>query len=124
VIRSLVGGAAQEQIGVHRVVAKVLKVVGPQFIEQPDSPAFLPEINQRAASGARDFIEGHLQLACAVASQRSEHLTCEALGVDTRQDIVFSRDIAQHKSDVLMVCVIAEKMKLETAEFRWDAGLG
>ena len=59
-----VGLVAQEQVGVYRIVALVLQVVGPQLFRQADAPAFLAQVDQHAASFSGDLLQGLIQLLC------------------------------------------------------------
>ena len=58
--------------------ALILERVGPDFLGETDSAAFLRQVDQDTASFAADLIERHMQLVAAVAAQRPEHIAGEA----------------------------------------------
>ena len=78
---------AQEQVGLGGVVAQVLEVVGPQFIQQADAPALLAQVEDDAAAGRGDLLQGQLQLLAAVAALGAEDVAGEAFGVEPHQHL-------------------------------------
>ena len=76
---------AQGVVGIDRVEAGVLKLVGPQFRHQADAAALLVLVDHQPAAFRGDGPHGDLQLVVAVAAQRPEHLAGEALRMDAHE---------------------------------------
>src|SRR5215475_7661621 len=74
----------ERMIGLDRVDARVLQLVGPQFGHQPDAASLLTLIDHQSATFLRDRLHGEVELAAAVAAHRAEHLAGEALRVDAQ----------------------------------------
>ena len=72
-------------VGLDRVRALILQLIGAQLIEQPDAAALLVFVDQQAAAFGGDGIEGQLELPAAIAAQAVEHVAGETLGMDAHQ---------------------------------------
>jgi hypothetical protein len=78
-------GESQMLIGFDGVHTAVLKLVGPQFIHQPNSTALLRQIKKKACPRRRNFSKRQLQLGAAIATLRTEHVAGKALRVNADQ---------------------------------------
>src|SRR5712691_11993597 len=62
-----VGGEAELRIGLDRVIALLLKLIGFQFVEQSDSPPLLQQVEDHALFLGRDELECALELRATIA---------------------------------------------------------
>src|SRR5690606_10322353 len=85
---ALVGLVAKHQVGVNRVVAFVLEIVGAQLLGKADAAAFLAQIDHDSPAGLGDALHGHVQLFATVAAQRAERVARHAFGVNAHQDLL------------------------------------
>ena len=74
-----VGGQAELQVGVNRVEALLLELVGAELVEQADPATLLGEVEQDALPLPLDRRQRRLELLAAVAAQRVEDVAGEAL---------------------------------------------
>lgn len=100
--RELVGaavcGEAEFDVGFDGVAAVVLELIGAELCHETDAAALLLLIEENACALLRNFGEGELELKAAVAAQRAEDVSGEALGVDSdewRRGV----DVAHDESD-------------------------
>ncbi len=63
-----VGLVAEQQIGLHRVVADVLQVIGAQLLQQADAPPLLTKVEQHAAPLGGNEAHRRGQLRAAIAA--------------------------------------------------------
>jgi len=89
-----VGGEAQNSVRVHRVEAVILKMVGRDFVCDPDPSALLGQVQQGAAGRFPEFLEGSIELCAAVAALGPEHIARDALGVEANEDILAPGDLS------------------------------
>gem|GEM_PF-6598449 len=80
-----VGLEAELDVGFHGVEALVLQLIGFEFRHQADAAALLLLIEQNAGASLGDFAQGKLELQAAVAAQRVEDVSGEALGVNAHE---------------------------------------
>ena len=85
------------------VEAVRLQVIRAELVQEADSAAFLTHVQDDALPLGLDAGEGHLQLFAAVAQQRVEHVTGQALGVNADEDVLGAIDVSLHQRDVLFV---------------------
>ncbi len=110
--------------------AGVLQLVGLQLVHQPDAAALVAaHVQHHAAALPSDHLQRGVELRAAVAAQRSEHVTGQALGVHADQHVVpvsvRAGDVAADQRDVLDVVVeggVADRAELAVPGR--DAGLG
>ena len=77
-----IDGEAELDVGLHGVAALVLQVVGAELLAEPDAPALVAaQVDHRADSFRGDRRQGLLQLSAAIAAQRTEDVSRQALGV-------------------------------------------
>ena len=81
-------------VGGEGVEPLLLQAVRADLVPEPDPAPLLPEVEQHAAIGAPEPLEGHLELVAAVALERAEDLAGEALGVDPHQDAAVATPVA------------------------------
>src|SRR5579885_1933481 len=87
--RQLVGAKirfkAELLIGFHRVRAPILKLIGPELVQQANAAAFLMFVNQQAAALFGDRFQRELQLGAAIAAQAVKDVAGQALRVNADQ---------------------------------------
>ena len=106
---------AQRDIRINGVEAAVLERVRADLVEQSDAASFVAQVEEHATVGAADLLESSLQLFAAVAAQGAERLAGQALGMETYEDGLVSRDVAVHERDDLGRVTEAEDVDLELA---------
>src|SRR5215216_4866684 len=72
-----IGLESELLVRLDRIRAFVLELVGLELVEQSDSPPFLIEIHDRAATIRRDQLHGLVELPATVTSQRMKHVSRE-----------------------------------------------
>src|SRR3989475_4099011 len=77
---------AEQLIGLYGVLAFVLERIGFDLIEQSDAAAFLTHVDDDASTFLGHARQGSGELVSAVASQGSQDLTGQTLGVDPRKN--------------------------------------
>ena len=97
-----VAGKTQPRIGVHRVRAQVLQVVGLELVEQTDAPPLLTQVDDRAGLLPLDVLQALLQLLAAVAAQGGPDVAGVALRVDPHRAVLPAVDIPLHERGVLL----------------------
>ena len=80
----------KKQIGIDRIVAHVLQIIGSQFVQQTNATTFLPHVENDSATFAGNELHRSGQLLAAVAPSRPEYIACETLGMDTHENVVLS----------------------------------
>ena len=95
---------AQLHVGVDRVQAPVLQLVGLQLVGDPDAPALVAaQVDDRAQAGVGDHAHGGVQLGAAVAAAGSEHVAGEAFAVHPHQHVLLAGGLAHHEGQVGLV---------------------
>lgn len=77
-----VGFVAEFEVGFDGVEALVLELVGAELGHESDAAALLLLVEEDAGAGLGDGGEGEFELLAAVAAERVEDVSGEALGVD------------------------------------------
>ncbi len=81
-----VGRETEIEVGVHGVATLVLEGIGLELGHQADPPALVPaQVDDDAATGGDDALEGLVELRAAVAALRAEDVAGQALGVHPDQ---------------------------------------
>ena len=112
-----VGGQAELEVGLDRVGAFLLQLVGAQLVQQADPAPLLGEVEEDAAALALDHRERRFQLFAAVAAHAVEDVAGEALAVDADQHVLGAVDLAlDHRHVVFVVNQRAVADRLEVAE--------
>lgn len=97
-----VDGEAELDVGLHRVAALVLQVVGAELLAEPDAAAFMAaQVHEYSAAGLLDQLHREVQLLAAVAAGRAEDVAGQALRVHPHEHVFPIADIALGNSDVL-----------------------
>src|SRR5882672_7024671 len=81
----MVGLEPQFFVGFDRIQPVVLEGIGLQLCHQANSPPFLLLVKENSSTRFRYEAERHFELLPAIAAQRAEHVSGEALGVDAHQ---------------------------------------
>lgn len=76
---------AKAQIGVHRVKALILKLIGAQLVDQANPAALLAEVKQDAPAALRNLMQCGLKLRPAVTLEAAQHITGEAFAMEADQ---------------------------------------
>jgi len=95
-------GKAEEPVGLERVEAVFLERVGPELVGEPDASALLSEVEQDARVVPGQGLERGRELVAAVAAERSQHVTREALRVKPRGDRLLAGDLSMHQGHMLL----------------------
>ena len=121
-----VGREPEVLVRLDRVAALVLERVRPQLVPEPDPTTLVTaQVDDDALALGRDLFERLVELQPAVAAQRPEHVTGEALGVHPHEHVRLTGDVAAHERHVLdPVEQALEHVRGEVAVLRRDAGLG
>src|SRR6267378_1632998 len=82
---TMVGLEPQFFVGFDRIQPVVLEGIGLQLGHQANSPPFLLLVKENSSTRFRYEAERHFELLPAIAAQRAEHVSGEALGVDAHQ---------------------------------------
>src|SRR5690606_33532587 len=117
-----VGGQAGRAVGVERVEAVLLQAVGTQLVDEADStPLLTAQVDDHAALGL-DRVERGLQLRAALALERAERLTRQALRVHAHESAVAR--LARDPRDMIGACrAVAVGAHPEAAVARRHGGL-
>src|SRR4029450_2131316 len=86
-------------VGLDRVLAQILELVGPHLVEEPDPPPLLPHVHENAPPLGLDAGERLVELEAAVAPARVEHVAGEALGVHTNEHGIVAGYRAHHQRE-------------------------
>ena len=81
----MVGFEPEAFVGLDRIQPLVLQFVSLQLGHQADAAALLLLIDQNARALLGDHRQRHFQLCAAVAAQRAENVSGQALGMDAEQ---------------------------------------
>ena len=76
---------AERGVGVDRIEAGVLKLVGAHLVGEADAAAFLREIKDDAAAGLLQPRQRKPELVAAIAAPRAEHVAGEAGRMDAHR---------------------------------------
>ena len=98
-----VGGQAELEVGLDRVGALLLELVGAELVEQPDPAPLLGEVEEDAPALLLDHRERRRELLAAVAAHAVEDVAGEALAVDADEDLLGAVDLALDHRDVVFV---------------------
>lgn len=107
----------------------VLQLVGLQLVHEADTAALVAaHVQHNAAPLLGHHLHRRVQLRAAIATARTEYVTCQTLGVHAHQHVISvtvgTGDIAQHQCHVFYVVVDAGVAhRTELAVLRGDAGL-
>ena len=78
-VGAAVGGEAEFDVGLDGVHALVLQLVSFEFGHEADAASFLLLVEEDAGAGLGDHAEGELELEAAIAAERAEDVSGEAL---------------------------------------------
>jgi hypothetical protein len=84
-------------------------MIGPYFIDQSDSAAFLLQVDEESRFVFTDILEGLFQLISAVAPERTEYIPGVALGMYPDRASFRSGKITAHKGGVFLVFLFVVK---------------
>src|SRR5262249_41098509 len=95
-----VGGEAEHDVGVDRVIAAILQVVSANLMGQPDAPPLIAaNVDQDSPAFGGQPVLGKSQLRPTVAAAGAEHVPGQALRVDTDQDVLAVADVTENGCD-------------------------
>ena len=104
-IEALVGIEPKPLIGVQRVVALILELIGPQFVDETDAAPFLSEVQDDTVARGRNLGDGPAQLLAAVAPQRAQQVAGKAFRVQPDQDRLAGLGLADDDGEMLVAAV-------------------
>ena len=92
---AITGLVAEPFVGLDRIHANILQMIGVEFGDQADAPAFLAEINNRAFACLFDSPHGFVKLAAAIAPLGMKDVAGQAFAVHAHQySLVLLNDVA------------------------------
>src|SRR5262245_23028787 len=92
-----IGVESEGRVGLDRVLALVLQLVGAHLVQQPDPAPFLPHVHEHAAALGLDPGQRLVELKPAVAAAGAEHVSRQTLGVYAHEHRRFTGDRAHHQ---------------------------
>ena len=98
-----VGREAELEIGLHRVEALLLQLVGVDLRGEADAAPLLPHVEQDAAAGLLDLLQRGVELAAAIAAARAEDIAGQAFAVDAHEHRLAVGDVALHQREVVLL---------------------
>src|SRR5437867_6263121 len=113
VVVSFVRLEAHLLVRLNGVETCILQLVGFDLVDETDSPAFLPQIENYPPFHLADSREGLLKLLSAVATQRADSIACKTLGVQPYWNVLSLEDIAMDKRGMLLLVeIVPERDRL------------
>ena len=95
---SEVGFKTKLMIGFDGIRPLVLQVVGADLIAEPDTPAFLTQINNSARTTLLNLGEGEVQLVTAIAFQGTQDFAGKAFGMDADKGAGFRCKVVTYEN--------------------------
>src|SRR5437879_3170220 len=77
IVVSFVGLEAQLLVRFNSVETRILQLVGFDLVDEADSPAFLPQIEDYPSFHLAYSQEGLLKLLAAIAAERADSIACK-----------------------------------------------
>jgi hypothetical protein len=105
----------QHAVCFYCVVAFVLKVIGPQLIEETDASPFLTEVQKNPCSLGGNPAHRCIELLSTITAQGPEDIARKTLRMDTNQYVIRTLDISVDESKMILVVVavlVQRKRKL------------
>ncbi len=97
-------GRPSSRVGVHGVVALLLEAVGTDLVAEADAATLVAaQVDQHAEPLPVDGLHRGVELHTAVAAQRVEDVTGEALRVHTHEHVVLALHRTADHGHVLLV---------------------
>ena len=97
-----IGGEPELEVGLHRVGAGVLQLVGAQLVQQADPPALVAaEVEHDAASLVSHPLHRGRQLGSAVATRRPEDIAGQALRVHADEHVLTVTELTVDQGHVV-----------------------
>src|SRR5579872_574924 len=107
-IVALVDGQAKPFVGFSRVGALVLQFVRAELVGEPDTAAFLVQVQENASPGFRDDLQRGVALGGAVAAAAPQHVTGQTFGVHAHEHILAVPEVPHDHRD--MACPVYERL--------------
>jgi len=108
--------------GVDGVGPLFLEPVGADLVCEADAATLVaPEVDEHATALLGDEVEGGVQLGTAVAAQRPEDVTGQALRVHAHQHVVVAGYVAHHEGEVLLT--VEDRLVNVGGELRPSVGM-
>src|SRR5215813_9658812 len=95
----MIGFEPEMVICFDRILTRILKLIGEEFIHESDPSAFLQLINENADTAVGNFSEGKMELVAAVTTAGAEDIAGQALRVDAQKHRIIARDVSHHQCD-------------------------
>jgi len=96
----------EDEISLDRIVSQILKIVGPEFVEQTNAAPFLAQIDQDTRSGFGNRLNRAMQLFAAITAPGAQHIAGEAFGMNPNQYARPFVDIAHDQGEMLFVILL------------------
>ncbi len=115
---ALIGLVTEVKIGIDRIKAIFLQLVGFDLVHQSYAASFLTEINHGASSLALYHLHREMKLFAAFAPLRAEYVAGHARRMNPDKHRILSSHITLDKGDMLQIIVfLAERDKPEMAVY-------
>jgi hypothetical protein len=114
-IITFVGLVAEVNISLDRVHPLILEIVGFQLLLQPDTTAFLTQVNKNAVLGAPQVLQAMPELITAVTTPGTEDIAGQTLGVHANGHSGLAQHIPLDQGQVLLA-MFSVKMNREFTE--------
>ncbi len=100
---------SQSNISFQRIHSLLLKLISLQFVYKAYASALLTHIKEYAPALLLNLRKRCSQLLSAVASERSESVTCQTLGMNTTQNILTITYITFNQRNMMLAVNKADK---------------
>src|SRR4030065_1519956 len=116
---------AKRNIGLPRIKHFFLKRISPYLVYKAYTAAFLPQIYQYTHLHPADRPECGNKLIMAVTPERTKHIACHTLGMQSHNHVFLIHNIPMNEGAVLLVIpVIIKSRYLKLPISRWKISYG
>ena len=104
-----VRGKAKLDVGIYRIIALLLQLIGTQLVNQTDTTAFLTQVQQQAAAFLVNGLKCCSQLLAAVTACRTKGIAGQALRVYTAEHRLTICNIAHGQGNMMLAGQLIDK---------------
>src|SRR3989304_1727121 len=116
---------AKRNIGLPRIKPFFLKRISPYLVYKSYTAAFLPQIYQYTHLHPADGPQGGDELIMAVTPERTKHIACHTLGMQSHNHVFLIHNIPMNKGAVLLIIPVIIKCRhLKLPISRWKISYG
>ena len=102
-------GKAQLDVGIYRIIALLLQLIGTQLVNQTDTTAFLTQVQQQTAAFLVNGLKCCSQLLAAVTACRTKGITGQALRVYTAEHRLTICNITHGQGNMMLAGQLIDK---------------